>query len=423
MQTLSARLWHEVSVYGVAIRRFRYNARLYMVGLAVYTPGISVFGVLYYLYLLEIGFDETLVGQVIAAQSIGTIVGAPPSGVFYSRWGGRLSFAFSMLFIALTRLALLLSPTTVLIIVAAFFSGIANALINTSFLPFLADESDEDDRPYLFSVNSILLSFSEMAGGLLGGLMPGLFLILLTLPSFAAAQKVSMIVGIDFTLLALIPILAIGRERREQTTGAKPVAPATEQIRPRWSGFIGAGIVAFFYGLVMGASSFGTVYFKAFHHASAAQIGLFIALSKVSSIAMILIVPSLSRRWGLVKANSLLALVSAPSFFLLGLPLPLAAAVPIFLISHGAFRANWILISNLLMSVVPPQQRGTQASVRVMGTFLAMTLAGVAGGYLIVHVGYVGLFTMAALAALAGGLVTWGLFRRDPMAKPLREPT
>ena len=124
MLTLPARLWHEVSVYGVAVRNFRRNARLYMLGLALYSPGISVFGVLYYLYLLEIGFDEALVGQVIAAQSVGTIVGAAPSGVFYSRWGGRLSFAFSVLFIALTRLALLLTPTAFLIIVAAFFSGI-----------------------------------------------------------------------------------------------------------------------------------------------------------------------------------------------------------------------------------------------------------------------------------------------------------
>lgn len=420
MTSLPSRLRHEVGVYSVAVRRFRRNARLYMLGLAIYSPGITVFGVLYNLYLLEIGYNEGLVGQVIAAQSVGTIVGAPPSGIFYNRWGGRLSFAFSMLFIALTRLALLLMPSALLIVVAAFFAGMANSLINTSFLPFLADESDEEDRSYLFSVNSIISSIAEIVGGLFGGLMPGLLLVLFALSSSAAAQKASMVIGMDLTLLALIPILAIGTERRGQTTGARVVPPPTEVIRPRQRDFVGAGVIAFLFGLIMGATSFSNVYFSEFHHASAAQIGLVIALSRTSSVVMMAVVPSLARRWGLVSANALLALISAPCFFLLGLPLPLAGAALIFLVAYGVFRANWLLLSNLLMSAVAPQHRGTQSGVRVMGTFLAMTLAGIGGGWLIIYVGYVGLFTMAAGAATVSGLATWVFFRRD--RTPLREP-
>lgn len=403
------------------MRGFRRNAQLYLISTPLMGPGMQVFGVLFNLYLLQLGFDEVLVGQTIAATALGTMVGGIPSGILYNRLGGRWSFSLGLLLIALTRLVLLLVVTPVPLIAASFFGGVANAVISTVWLPFMADETDKRERTYLFSVNDMLWTLAEMVGSLMGGFMPALFMAHLTLASLAASQRISMIVAIDLSLLSLIPLLAMrptSRLQDEEAGGIAVEEPQEGTPIPRRRGFIGGAAIVFFVGLMMGASGFQNVYFSEFHQASDEQIGLIFALSRVAGLLGISLLPSLANRLGLVKTNLLLGFVTAPFFFLLGYPFPLLRATPIFLVGYGLYRANWILYFNLVMEVVPPRDRGTQAGLRVVSAFLASSIAGAAGGWIIVQMGYGMLFTMSALASIAAGGMGWLFFRRTHVDAP-----
>ena len=420
-QSLPTRLWHEACLYGSVARGFRRNTKLYLFSIPMMGPGMQAFGVLFNLYLLQLGFDEVLIGQTIAATALGTMVGGIPSGMLYNRVGGRWSFSLGILLIALTRLVLLLVVTPLPLIVVSFFGGIANAIISTVWLPFMADETNEHERTYLFSLNDMLWTIAEMVGSLLGGFAPALFMTYLALTTMAISQRISMIVALDLSLLSLIPILAMrttSRLQDEEAEQIKPEKPKKGMAISRRRGFVGSACVIFFVGLIMGIGGFQNVYFSEFHKASDGQIGLFFALSRVTGLISISTLPSIANRLGLVKTNLLFGIVTAPFFFLLGFPLPLLGAVPIFLVGYGLFRANWMLYFNLVMEVVPPRDRGTQAGLRVVSAFLASSIAGVAGGWIIVQMGYGLLFSVSALASLAAGGLTWFFFRGTSVDAP-----
>ena len=416
--SLPARVWHGLTTYGFAVRHFRRNARLYLLSIAFIGPGMSTFGLLYNLYLLELGFNEALVGQVIAARSIGTMLGGFPAGMFYTRWGGRKSFVYATIAMAVTWLGQLMVQTPLMLMIAALVAGAATALLLTAIHPFLADESERQERTYLFSMNSIIWTTSGAVGSIVGGYLPHWLGTILSLETLAVGQRVSMIAGSVFILLGLIPILAMRPGRRESKVDVVEVAPGDNGHQSSRSAFVGGGIVVFFVGLALGTTlPFYNVYFRQFHQAGTEQVGLILAFSRVAGLLTLLILPSLINRYGIVKVNLFFGGATAIFLLLLGLPLPLLLIVPIFLTAF-AFSRSAPFYFTLIMEVVPPRQRGTQGSIRVTVNFMARALAGVVGGYLIVHTGYGGLFTLGAVGTIAAAVAAWAFFRRSPAAAP-----
>ena len=418
-QSLPTRIWYEARLYGAAIRHFRRNVRRYLLSVVFLGPGLNLFALLYNLYLLESGFTEVLVGQVAAATGMGLVFGSIPGGMLYSRWGGKIGLAAGTVTVALAQLSQLLARTPTLLLAAAFFAGVANALIFTAVHPLMADESDEGDRTYLFSLGSILWAISGMAGSLLGGLMPRMLMSSLSLPLLVQGQRAAMIVGTDFLLLALIPILTM--EKGQGQSQVVAVTTSGMKMTPSRRGFVGCGVVIFFVGLALGSSyPFYNVYFHQFHQATTEQVGLIMGLSRVAGVAALVTIPAVAGRIGKVKGNLLLAMSAAPFLFLLGLPLALPLAIVFFFTGFALFQANTTLFGNVVMEVVSPRERGRQASIRIFVNYLGYSLAGLLGGQIIVHLGYGSLFAVAAVASAIAGVACWLFFRHSPAAKPIQ---
>lgn len=417
--SFTRRVLREVQVYGATTRRSRRNVRLLLVSVIFLGTGLQVFFLLYNLYLLELGFTLTFLGQVAATSSLGMMVGGIPGGMLYSRRGGRVSFTVGILSMALLWSVQLLVRTPLLILAASFFGGIAMAFHFTATFPFLADESSDKDRTYLFSINSIVWTFAEVAGNLIGGMLPAGFLSLLALSTLAEAQRVSMFAGTAFALLALIPVFAIQPGQREPTVVEQPVAPTQRPSRTALRGFIGGAVVVFFVGLTTGATfPFYNVYFSQFHQATTEQVGIILSLSRAASLVGLFILPALSNQMGKVKAGILLSFITVVFFIPLGLPLSLWLAVPIFLVGYSCFIANFILCLNLIMEVVSPRQRGTQGSIRMFTEMFGRAAAGVVAGNLIARSGYGGLFTLGAVFTVGIAVALWAFFRHSPAAAP-----
>ncbi|MCC7107613.1 MAG: MFS transporter, partial [Chloroflexi bacterium] len=365
-QSLPRRILSEAKLYSTTVRNFRRNARLYLFSIPLMAPGMAAFGVLYNLYLLELGYNEILVGQALSATALGTMAGGIPSGMLYSRFGGRASFFVGVASIILTRALLALVQTPPLILVFSFLSGIANATISTVWLPFMADETDDDERTYLFSMNDNAWTVSEMVGSLIGGFLPGLLVTWLALANLADGQRWTLLIVALSSAVSFVPILAMrgGLPPEPQAPAAPPVGadePPPPPPRPGMSarrGFLGGAAIFICFGVSMGLGGFYNVYFSEFHRASTEQVGLYMATLNLVGVIAITLLPTLRRRFGIVQANVLMGLAGAPLVVLLGLPLSIALAFPIFLLSSSIHRGNWMLYLNLVMEVVPPRERG-----------------------------------------------------------------
>src|SRR5690242_14711092 len=85
-------LMHEVRDYASAVSLFSHNARMYLVASSLLSTAVAVHTVLYNLYLLDLRYDEALVGQVNGLAALGVALGGLPAGMLYNRWRGRRCF-------------------------------------------------------------------------------------------------------------------------------------------------------------------------------------------------------------------------------------------------------------------------------------------------------------------------------------------
>ena len=86
--------------YWQEIRLFQPNARWFLFGTFLTSIGISIFSLLFNLCLLEAGFDESVIGQVLSFGSIGTFLAALPAAYLAKRYNARHILTLSTLLAA-----------------------------------------------------------------------------------------------------------------------------------------------------------------------------------------------------------------------------------------------------------------------------------------------------------------------------------
>jgi len=170
-QSLPVRLWHEARLYGSAARGFRRNAQLYLFSIPLMGLGLSLFGLLYNLYLLELGFTEVFIGQVAAATGLGLVFGSIPGGMLYSRGGGRIGLTAGMITVALAQLSQLSVRTPVLLLATTFFFvGFALFQANvTLFDNVVMEVVQPRERGRQASIRIFIMYLGYSLAGLLGG--------------------------------------------------------------------------------------------------------------------------------------------------------------------------------------------------------------------------------------------------------------
>ena len=72
-----------------AARLFSRPARFYLLAEFLMWTAQGIFGVIFNLYLVEAGFQESFVGRAISANAIGLALMALPAGFLAERWGRR----------------------------------------------------------------------------------------------------------------------------------------------------------------------------------------------------------------------------------------------------------------------------------------------------------------------------------------------
>src|SRR5262249_39134158 len=134
----------------------------------------SIFFFLFNLYLLDRGFNEEIIGRVIAAVSIGGLAGTVPSGIFAQRFGLRKSLLLCMTLVPVLFSLRALAVSQQQHIALAFVGGFAISMWAVCIPAAMAHLTNEQNRPFGFS---LMFSFGIGIGviaGLAGGSMPGL---------------------------------------------------------------------------------------------------------------------------------------------------------------------------------------------------------------------------------------------------------
>src|SRR5437016_5108618 len=149
---------------------FNRNFWLYLTAGGIWSLGLMAFFLVYNLYLLDLGLDEAVMGQISSAMTLGSLTVTVPSGVLLNRYGLNRMLKVSVIAAGISLLLRSSVEVVWLLILFAFLSGAAIGIWMVCSPPFLTQNTTPATRSRAFSFSYGMSIGVGAAAGLFAGL-------------------------------------------------------------------------------------------------------------------------------------------------------------------------------------------------------------------------------------------------------------
>jgi MFS family permease len=390
--------------------------------------GFSNFGitnVLLNLYLLRLGYGPEFIGLVNGSAAVAFACSALPSGALGTRLGVRrmmLLGVFCLLVCAVMLPLVEFLPATWRsggIVVSRLLSGLGFALYMVNANPFLVAATDSAGRNHAFSMQVALMPLAGVAGSLLGGVMPDFFTSILGMTlQDSLPYWYPLLIAAVFMVPAVLALVRTGEvvitppeENRSAALDAAPWVLISVLALVAVSRMAGESA----------ARSFFNVYMDDALGVSTATIGVLFAASQLVAGPATLAAPALIKRTGKTLMIAIGMSGTAAGFLLLALASHWALAGLGFIWAIAMLSVTRAVVNVYQMEIVQPGWRTFTSGATSMAMGMGYSSMAFGGGYLIIEVGYRGLFLAGTLLTLAGALLFWTYFRK-PRGEYARQP-
>jgi MFS family permease len=366
----------------------------FMAAASFFNLGMSGFALLYNLYLLGSGFDESFLGLVGGAAAAGSIAGTLPAALLIRRWGLRqaLLLCFSAAAPVAACRVLLHGPAA--LVGSAFLSGAALSLFAVSLAPVMAELTTEARRPLGFS---LFFGWSITLGiiaGLAGGSLPGWLAHAIPSLDGHSSMRAALLIACAVASLAIWPAWRL----------KLPIAAGERRRYPHTPFVVRFLAVLAIWNLAVGAfNPFFNAYFARRIHLPVEQIGTLFSTGHLAQVAAITVAPFALRRFGLIRGIAGMQFAAGLALGSLAGSTSAAHAA----LSYTAYVAFQYMSEpgtfSLLMNKVTADQRGGASALNFFVAFGAQALAANVAGIGFARFGYPAvLWSAAGLAVLSG---------------------
>jgi len=223
-----------ISSYFDRIQGLSSNAKLFLVCAVFRSVTVSIWKLLYNLYLISMGFDVGFIGLTSTLWLITAITCSLPAGLIGDRIGRKRALVIGLIGMVLCRFGTVASSLGWVIIAFSMLYGVFDALFITSTPPFLMENSTAKERTVLFTVNAGLRSLVSFIAIIGGGYLPRLYGAVLGVgQESVSAYRAAMLTAVSVFVLGLVPLLRL--KEREKPTTLPRASGFVWRIRPRLS--------------------------------------------------------------------------------------------------------------------------------------------------------------------------------------------
>ena len=380
--------------------------------------GIGLYFFLFNLFLLNLRFDERMMGFVTGALTLGNVVGTIPVGFLARRFGLQRLLLFCFIVVPIISIFRTMAVGMPAQIGLAFLAGMALSCWPVCFAPAVASLTTESNRVFAFSIVFATGIGTGTLAGVAGGSLPQM---LLRGHGVHHPGDGIRLVLIGASLVAFLGIWPVSR--------LKLALPAKVGRRsgPLFHPFLLRFLPAFAIWSVVSGSfiPFAPVFFQKQMGISLQHVGLIFSASQFAQFCAVLIAPLLFHRAGSVMRIVFAQLVAGAAVFALGL-------------SHSAsFAIGWYVaytavqftagpgFYGMLMSRVAEADRSTASAVQNIVGALAGAGSAALTGALVVRYGYGLVFNLNAILAGFAALlafVCYGSTKNQPDIEPSLNP-
>jgi MFS family permease len=400
---------------------FRPNARFYLIYMALNGAAFGIYRLLFNFYVLSFGYNEALLGRLLTTVSLVQLVSALPAGYLSDRIGRKPSLVISATTTVAALLGMVIWPTTAGFYAMSVLMGLAQSLGAVTYGPFLMENSDDEERTYLFSISSGMNMIAHFMGNWLGGHLPAMIGAQLGVSATGStAYGGALVVVALLGSTALLPMLFIRRQRKPQTHEGylSPIAVVRSQpgvllrlILPMWVTSLGAGLLM----------PFMNIFFRHTYGSSDATIGALFAVGSLFMALGLLVAPPLADRYGKMTMVIVTQALSVPFLFVMGF-------VPWFWMSAAAYLIRLALMnmSNpvyqaFVMEHAAPESRATVASLVSMSWSFGWAFSPTLSGWLQVNYGFTPVYAGTLISYIVAIYLYWRFFglRRQSKLVPV----
>lgn len=292
------------------------NVKLFLIGNALQGVGLSIYSLLFNLYLKELGFGESTIGSLISTTSLGISLMALPAAFILDKMHVKHLVMTGMLLSSTFFCIQIFAVDEASLFTFGLLASMFLALFNISVAPFFLRNSTPQARVHLFSLNSSLSMMAHLVGYLIGGFLPeiisGMRGDLSRLEVYRAAIMLALVVVLLSNLIFMqIQKVAVPKSRGKALAGLrdKDWRVLGKLILPKLCFAAGAGLIIPFMNL----------YLKDKFLLSTEMIGSAYALLQFFIFVGIFIAPSLIRRTSHLKFIMLTTALSIPFMVAMGL--------------------------------------------------------------------------------------------------------
>jgi MFS family permease len=364
--------------------------------------GLSIYFLLFNLFLIGHGFTESTLGYLTSAMAVGNIAGTIPAGKLAQKLGLQktLLIFFVLATVIFLMRSLTLSHTCQLAL--AFLAGMTLSAWAVCLSPTIALLTSERTRPFAFSLVFSVGIVIPALGGLAGGILPG-WLTQITLPihSLEPLQMV-LLASCGIFAMGIWPILKLQIDR----------APILTKTRRTFNPFLFRFLPALaLWSMVDDCfSPFANVYFARHLQMSLPRIGLVFSLSQLAQVLAVLAAPLAFQKFGLVPG--IIYMQTATSFALGSLAMARGSTAAAFIyVAYTAFQSSEPGMYSLLMNRVPAEERNSASALTAFVMSCSQAIVAAFAGASIARLGYPPVLWVTSAISLAAACLFWRLLR------------
>ncbi len=414
--------WQALVGYFATLRHFSRNAKLFLSYALLSGLGTGIWNVMFNLYLLRLGYATTFVGLFWMVDMLFHGLFAFPAGLIGDKIGRRKTFILATAFNIVARGALLFTRDPALLLVLAALAGMGEGFHAVAGAPFMMENSEPEERPYLFSLNSSFLMVSIFVGSLSGGILPLFWAGILDVPALdPAAARWALVISLPLTFAALVPLALIRERVVELVESFRDLFTLRNVVN--FEVIAKLSLCAVLVGVGFGMTSrFFNLFFNMAHDATDTQVGTFLAIGALGSAAVVLLSPYVTRRWGMAMGIMLTQMVSVPFLLLMTLSSNLPLVVFLFVVRGAIYSISMPLRNQLSMAFVVSRERATTAGLTHMAFDLGGAIGAVVVGALIVGGEFLGAFSVAAGLLIVPAVLYYVFFAKMEHAQRALAP-
>lgn len=404
------RVLQGLRAYAGNVRAFSRNATLYLLSTILSSSAFGVFRLLFNFYVLSLGYDQALVGNLVAASSMTALVAAIPMGYLADLLGRKLSLIGGGLVMVVAICGMLLFPSPTIFILMNILMGLGQSISGVTMGPFLMENSGEKERTYLFSFSSGISMAASSVGNWIGGLLPTWLAVYAGGDATSAsAYRLALTIVAVAASTAVVPLFLMTIQRGKVVERSL-FAPFTyfkshpallgKLVLPMLVTSIGAGLVM----------PFMNVFFRQVHGQSDSAIGTLFAFGSLAMGVGLLIAPPLAEKYGKIQFVVITQALSIPFLALLGFSPLYWAAAAAYYIRVALMNMSGPVYQTFVLEKVEPSARATVASLVSMASNFGWAFSPTISGYIQVKHGFAPAFMLTMILYILSISLYWGFF-------------